>query len=90
MSRLIGLVGEAGTGEVRIRRSGAGDLDRGLPGQRSAPERNQGSLSRSVVQTVCMWFVRPGQTLFWRQGGGLWQGAGGGSVEDPLSVLIVG
>lgn len=38
MSRLIGLVGEAGTGEVKIRRSGAGDLDRGLLGQRSAPE----------------------------------------------------
>lgn len=38
MSRLIGLVGEAGTGEVRIRRSGAGDLDRGLLHQRSASE----------------------------------------------------
>lgn len=38
MSRLIGLVGEAGTGEVKIRRSEAGDLDRGLLGQRSAPE----------------------------------------------------
>lgn len=36
MSRLIGLVGEAGTGEVRIRRSGAGDLDKGLVHQRSA------------------------------------------------------
>lgn len=41
MSRLIGLVGEAGTGEVRIRRSGAGDLDRGLPGQRSATDRKR-------------------------------------------------
>lgn len=38
MSLLSGLVGEAGTGEVRIRRSGAGDLDKGLLGQRSAHE----------------------------------------------------
>lgn len=38
MRRLIGLVGEAGTGEVKIRLSVAGDLDRGLLGQRSAPE----------------------------------------------------
>lgn len=29
-------------------------------------------------------------TLFWRQGRCLGQGAGGGSVQDPLSVLIVG
>lgn len=42
MSRLIGLLGEAGTGEVRMRRSGAGDLDRGLlEDQRSAPEWEQ-------------------------------------------------
>lgn len=38
MSRLSGLVGEAGTDEVRMRRSGAGDLDRGLLGQRSVQE----------------------------------------------------
>lgn len=38
MSFLSGLVGEAGTDEVRMRRSGAGDLDKGLLGQRSAHE----------------------------------------------------
>lgn len=38
MSLLMGLVGDAGTGEVRIRRSGAGDRDRGLLHQRSAQE----------------------------------------------------
>lgn len=37
MSRLIGLVGDDGTGDVtdKIRRSGAGDLGRGLLGHRS-------------------------------------------------------
>ena len=49
MSRLMGLVGEAGTGEVRMRRSGAGDLDRGVPGQRSAPT-NQAV----TVTVVCL------------------------------------
>lgn len=29
-------------------------------------------------------------TLLWRQGRRLGQGAGGGGVQDPLSVLIVG
>lgn len=29
-------------------------------------------------------------TLFWRQGRRLGQGAGGGGVQDPLSILIVG
>lgn len=52
MSRLIGLVGEAGTGEVRIRRSGAGDLDRGLLGQRSAPEWKQWSLTMSAYDSL--------------------------------------
>lgn len=36
MRRLMGLVGEAGTGEVKMRLSGAGDRDRGLLGHRSA------------------------------------------------------
>lgn len=40
--------------------------------------------------TVCMGFIWPRHTLFRRQGRSLWQGAGGGSVEDPLPVLIIG
>lgn len=55
MRRLIGLVGDAGTDEVRIRRSGAGDLDRGLVDQRSAPERNLYSLL--VPVSVCEGFM---------------------------------
>lgn len=40
--------------------------------------------------TACMCFVLKRQTLFWRQGRSLWQGAGGGSVEDPFSIFIIG
>lgn len=36
MSLLMGLVGEAGTDEVKMRLSGAGDRERGLLGHRSA------------------------------------------------------
>lgn len=38
----------------------------------------------------CTWFIWPAQTLFWRKGRGPRQGAWGGSVEDPLSILIIG
>lgn len=85
MSRLNGLVGEAGTGEARIRRSGAGDLDRGLPGQRSAQETTISKRERAGTREA-----RVTPTLFGRQGGRPGQGAGGGGVQDPLSVLIVG
>lgn len=54
MSRLIGLVGEAGTGEVRIRRSGAGDLDRGLLGQRSAPEQTNKTEKAVIIIAACL------------------------------------
>lgn len=49
MSRLIGLVGEAGTEEVRIRRSGAGDLVRGLD-QRSETDNSDCSCCMSGKQ----------------------------------------
>ncbi|TNN78128.1 hypothetical protein EYF80_011633 [Liparis tanakae] len=54
MSRLIGLVGEAGAGEVRMRRSGAGDLDRGLPGHRDKPcfGGRAGALGRGLEGAV--------------------------------------
>lgn len=48
MRRLMGLVGEAGTGEVKMRRSGAGDLDRGLLGHRSVWQRK-------IINHVCGW-----------------------------------
>lgn len=52
MSLLIGLVGEAGTDEVRIRRSGAGDLFRGLLGQRSCFGGRAGAFGRGLEGAV--------------------------------------
>lgn len=55
MSRLIGLVGEDGTGEARIRRSGAGDRDRGLVHHRSTQEWKHWSvvLAGLLYTTIC-------------------------------------
>lgn len=53
--------------------------------------RRKARMNTSVslrVSACC--FLWPRQTLFWRQGRSLWQGAGGGSVEDPFSILIIG
>ncbi len=82
MSRLIGLVGEAGTGEVRIRRSGAGDLDRGLLDQRSAPEWKRWSFPLSVCD--CLHVVCVTETNLVLEAGrgplaGGWRGQCGGS-----------
>lgn len=44
----------------------------------------------SKHEEPCLCEVCVTRTLFWRQGRCLGQGAGGGGVQDPLSVLIVG
>ncbi len=53
-------------------------------------ESNDYYRRRRVHVTVCVLFMWQRRTLFWRQGGRLWQGAGGSSVQDPFSILIIG
>lgn len=69
-SRLIGLLGDDGTGDVtadRIRRSGAGDLGRGF--HRSTPGQTERLVC--VCVCVCVW-CRISGYLVWGVGRGLW------------------
>ena len=92
MRRLMGFVGEDGTGDVtdRIRRSGAGDLGRGLLGHRSGTpgEAEQLGCLRACM-CVCEWSAGFGVPCLGGRAGALGKGLDGAQwrILSPFSSL---